>query len=152
MAGLSQRLQSRRATLYASRVSTLLEQLGPSLAALRDRRGLSQREVERRAELSLNSLTRYEGGKAGLRLDTLEKILRALDADLYDLGVEARKAAGGETPTTNGETGPREGRLRLTEEWERLEEEARATARWMVERELRDLRGLDPGPGGGSGA
>lgn len=130
-----------------------LDGLPAALGVLRKRRKLTQAAVEKEAGLAAGTLSRYERGEKEPRLETLRRVLDVFGVDLYDLGVEARKAAGGETPTTNGETGPREGRLRLRpEEWERLEEEARATARWMVERELRDLRGLDPGPGGGSGA
>ena len=99
--------------------------------------------------MSRGMIGRYETEKKRPGLETLGKILSAVGADLYELGVAARRAAGGELPT-NGECWPREGRLRLTEvEWAQLEEEARATAVQMVRDQMRGMRG-DPsssGPG-----
>ena len=115
---------------------------GRALRALRARAGKRQEEVDDAAGISRGNMSRYETEAKRPSFATLERVLEALGADLYDLGVEARRAAGGEAPAESPISGAG---LRLrSEEWRHLEEEARATARWMVERELRDLRG----PGG----
>lgn len=54
---------------------------------MRQRRGLSQREVEERAALGASSLSRYERGQERPSLETLWKILAAMDCDLHDLAI-----------------------------------------------------------------
>lgn len=122
---------------------------GKALRALRTRAGLRQEEVDDAAGISRGNTSRYETEAKRPSFATLEKVLAVLGADLYDLGVEARRAAGGELPM-NGESGSREGRLRLTEaEWAQLEEEARATAVQMVRKQMRGMRGGPGSPGAG---
>lgn len=84
---------------YAPRRMSAIDGVAAALSALRKRAGLSQAVVEQRAELSKGSLSRFERGEQHPRLETLGAVLDALGADLYDFGVEARKAAGREVPT-----------------------------------------------------
>lgn len=89
------------ANCYGRAVPHSLAGMGDALAALRKRAKLTQPELSARTGVSVQLLSRYEGGKP-MRLDTLGKILDALDADLYDLGKAAREAAGGK-PEINGD-------------------------------------------------
>lgn len=136
-------LQSQTATGYAPRVSTLVEYLGPALAALRDMRGLSQGVVEERAGLAKNTLSKYETGRRRPEIGTLDRILEAIGADLFDLGRAAARVGGRFIPEE-----PKVGTLRLTpEEYSQLDEEARITAMGLVGKHLRDLRGQVEEPG-----
>jgi transcriptional regulator with XRE-family HTH domain len=63
----------------------IAERIGPGLERLRRERGLTQREVERRAEMTPRSLTKYERPRRSYSWSAVEKILDALDADLLDL-------------------------------------------------------------------
>jgi transcriptional regulator with XRE-family HTH domain len=118
--------------------------MGPALAALRKRAGLTQPELSERTEVSVQLLSRYEGG-AHMRLDTLEKILDALGADLHDLGVEARKAVGGTTPAGNGDAVEGDPRIALIDRYAReigldaLAEVAKREREHLVEAAVRRL-------------
>ncbi len=59
--------------------------LGKALRWLREKRGLRQYEAAGRAAITKAMLSAYETGKQNPSLDTLEKILGALDAGLADL-------------------------------------------------------------------
>jgi transcriptional regulator with XRE-family HTH domain len=59
--------------------------LGRALRWLRDRRGKRQYQVADGAGITKAMLSAYETGKQKPSLDTLEKILGALDCDLNDL-------------------------------------------------------------------
>ncbi len=59
--------------------------LGKALRWLREKRGLRQYEAAERAAITKAMLSAYETGKQKPSLDTLEKILAALDAGLVEL-------------------------------------------------------------------
>src|SRR5215213_5490815 len=59
--------------------------LGRALRWLRDRRGKRQYQIADGAGITKAMLSAYETGKQKPSLDTLEKILTALDCDLNDL-------------------------------------------------------------------
>lgn len=59
--------------------------LGKALRWLREKKGLRQYEAAARASITKAMLSAYETGKQHPSLDTLEKILGALDAELADL-------------------------------------------------------------------
>ena len=59
--------------------------LGRALRWLRDRQGKRQYQVADAAGITKAMLSAYETGKQKLSLDTLEKILAALECDLNDL-------------------------------------------------------------------
>lgn len=59
--------------------------LGRALRWLRDRRGKRQYQIADSAGITKAMLSAYETGKQKPSLDTLEKILAALDCDLNDL-------------------------------------------------------------------
>lgn len=61
------------------------DHLGPALSRLRHDRGLLQREVARRADLTKSMISHYEREVSRPSLASLEKILDALGADLVDL-------------------------------------------------------------------
>ena len=63
----------------------ILEGLGRSLRWLRDRQTKRQYQVAEGAGITKAMLSAYETGKQKPSLDTLEKILLALDCDLSDL-------------------------------------------------------------------
>lgn len=58
--------------------------LGEALGQRRSRAGLSQPETARRAGLSQNLLCRAETGSSCLSVESVEAVLRALNADLRD--------------------------------------------------------------------
>ena len=59
--------------------------LGRALRWLRDRQGKRQYQIAEAAGITKAMLSAYETGKQKPSLDTLEKILTALDCDLNDL-------------------------------------------------------------------
>ena len=89
------------ANCYGAGVTGPLDGLGAALAALRKRAGLTQAQLSERTGISVQLLSRYEGGQH-MRMETLEKILGKLDADLADLGRA--------TEPENDESSPRRSR------------------------------------------
>jgi transcriptional regulator with XRE-family HTH domain len=69
---------------YISRMSIFLG-LGRALRWLRDRQGKRQYQVADAAGITKAMLSAYETGKQKPSLDTMEKILSALECDLNDL-------------------------------------------------------------------
>lgn len=61
------------------------EQLPGALRLLRDRRGLTQRELAAVVECTVKQISAYETGRQKPRIETLERILAALGADALDL-------------------------------------------------------------------
>ena len=64
---------------------SIFQGLGRSLRWLRDRQGKRQYQVADAAGITKAMLSAYETGKQKPSLDTLEKILLALECDLNDL-------------------------------------------------------------------
>jgi transcriptional regulator with XRE-family HTH domain len=62
-----------------------LEILGRALRWLREDRGMKQEEVAQIAEITRPMLSAYERGRVQPTLDTLDRLLRALDCDLSAL-------------------------------------------------------------------
>ena len=56
--------------------------LGRNLARLRIQRGVSQKELARRANIGVSSLQRVEAGRGG-QIATLVRAVKALDADAW---------------------------------------------------------------------
>ena len=63
----------------------MFRNFGPTLTLLRELRGKSQAQVARDAGIGKSQQSKYEGGTELPKLDTLEKILRALDVRPVDL-------------------------------------------------------------------
>lgn len=59
----------------------MFAELGRTLRALRESKGISQAELARRARLGKSQLSKYERGKELPQLVTLEKLLDALGAE-----------------------------------------------------------------------
>ena len=57
----------------------MFEHLGPALRLLRERAGLSQTRLARQAGMSKSQLSKYETGRELPRLDSLARLLRALE-------------------------------------------------------------------------
>ena len=57
----------------------MFENLGRTIALLREFKHLSQAAVARRAGIGKSQLSKYEGGKELPRFDSLEKVLRVLE-------------------------------------------------------------------------
>jgi transcriptional regulator with XRE-family HTH domain len=65
-------------------VSGPSEELGRVLVRLRDERGLSQKHVADRAEISNSTLSRLESGERGVSREVLDRICAVLDLDRHD--------------------------------------------------------------------
>ena len=63
----------------------MFRNLGRSLTLLREMRGKSQAQVAREAGIGKSQLSKYESGKELPKLDSLEKVLTALDLGPVDL-------------------------------------------------------------------
>lgn len=66
-------------------MTTLSERFGPAVKALRKRRGLTQGALAERCSLSRSAIGQFERGLASPSLETLGRMLDAIDADLRDL-------------------------------------------------------------------
>ena len=66
--------------------------IGPRIRALREAKGLSQGDVERRSGLLRSYISRVEGGYTSPSLATLEKFAQALGVQPYQLLYEGRRA------------------------------------------------------------
>jgi len=86
--------------------------LGRTLGLLRELRGKSQANVAREAGIGKSQLSKYENGKELPKLDSLEKVLTALEVGyfefFYTLHIVDRRAADLEREGREG----REGKLR----------------------------------------
>jgi transcriptional regulator with XRE-family HTH domain len=58
--------------------------LGKTLGLLRELRGKSQAQVAREAGIGKSQLSKYENGKELPKLDSLEKVLKALDVGHFE--------------------------------------------------------------------
>ncbi len=61
----------------------MFQSLGRALAHLRQLKGLSQAAVAGRAGIGKSQLSKYEGGRELPKLDSLEKVLRALEVSAH---------------------------------------------------------------------
>lgn len=61
---------------------TYREKVGAELRALRLSRKLSVRELAERAGVGFTHISAIENGKYNIRLDTIEQLLTALDAEI----------------------------------------------------------------------
>ena len=61
----------------------MFQNLGRAIAHLRELKGLSQAAVARRAGIGKSQLSKYEGGRELPKLDSLEKVLRALEVSAH---------------------------------------------------------------------
>lgn len=68
-----------------------LRALGLALRELRDRAGLSQSALAAKAGTDHTYVSRVEHGRIDLRWRTLLRLLEALDATVWDLGVMVRE-------------------------------------------------------------
>ncbi|HEY0514344.1 MAG TPA: helix-turn-helix transcriptional regulator [Thermoanaerobaculia bacterium] len=76
---------------------TMFNNLGRTLSLLRELRGKSQALVAREAGIGKSQLSKYENGKELPKLDSLEKVLNALNVGyfefFYTLNLVDRRAA-----------------------------------------------------------
>jgi len=66
-------------------VSSALPEIKDQIFLWRTSKGLSQMELERKAGLAHNTLSRIETGQVQPRLETLEKLARILETDVEGL-------------------------------------------------------------------
>jgi transcriptional regulator with XRE-family HTH domain len=59
--------------------------LGRALRALRDQAGITQEELAARLRMDATYISRIERGRRGVQWLTVQRFLRALDADLHQL-------------------------------------------------------------------
>ncbi len=59
----------------------MFKHLGLSLMVMRELKGVSQAELARKAGVGKSQLSKYENGKELPKLDSLQKVLEALEAD-----------------------------------------------------------------------
>jgi len=64
---------------------TELAALGRALRALRDQAGITQEELAVRLQMDPTYVSRIERGRRGIQWLTVQRFLRALDADLHQL-------------------------------------------------------------------
>ena len=76
---------------------TMFNNLGRTLSLLRELRGKSQASIAREAGIGKSQLSKYENGKELPKLDSLEKVLKALEVGhfefFYTLYLVDRRAA-----------------------------------------------------------
>jgi transcriptional regulator with XRE-family HTH domain len=63
--------------------SAMFRNLGRTLALLRERKGRSQASVARQAKIGKSQLSKYERGRELPKLESLERILEALDSSYF---------------------------------------------------------------------
>jgi transcriptional regulator with XRE-family HTH domain len=62
-------------------ISFMFSNIGPALRIIRQARGISQSRLALISKTGRSQLARYEAGKDLMRLDTLEKLLEALEVE-----------------------------------------------------------------------
>jgi transcriptional regulator with XRE-family HTH domain len=62
----------------------MFKNLGRTLIRLRERTGKSQAAIARKARIGKSQLSKYENGKELPKLDSLERVLHALDVSAFD--------------------------------------------------------------------
>lgn len=70
------------------------QELGEALQTLRERRGLSQRQVAERAGTTQSMVSRYERGISNPEFATVEKIIQGMAYTLGDLDAALREVRG----------------------------------------------------------
>lgn len=68
------------------------EHIGTGITILRARAGLRQSELARAAGVTRAQVSNYESGRQRPTLDSLEKIMTALEADIFDLASALQEA------------------------------------------------------------
>ena len=90
-------MREKRASRYILRMGMFVN-LGRTLSLLRELRGKSQARVARDAGIGKSQLSKYENGKELPKLDSLEKVLKALEVGhfefFYTLYLVDQRAAG----------------------------------------------------------
>jgi transcriptional regulator with XRE-family HTH domain len=76
--------------------------IGERIRALREKRGLTQGDIEKRAGLLRCYTSRVENGHTVPSLETIEKIARALELPLYQLFYDGEKPPEIEVIVTDG--------------------------------------------------
>src|SRR5688500_20336406 len=88
---------------------TMFINLGRTLSLLRELRGKSQALIAREAGIGKSQLSKYENGKELPKLDSLEKVLKALEVGhfefFYTLYLVDRRAADLARPAGEGGNG-----------------------------------------------
>jgi transcriptional regulator with XRE-family HTH domain len=77
----------------------LSDRFGPAIKALRKRRGLTQGALAELCSVSRSAIGQFERGLASPSLETLGRILDAIDADLSDLQDELDRQSGAQLET-----------------------------------------------------
>jgi len=63
----------------------LLMSLGRRIQSIREKRGLTQEELEERSGVNTKYISAIERGQKNVTVKTLEKIAKGLDINLYEL-------------------------------------------------------------------
>lgn len=63
----------------------MFDNLGRALSLIRDLRGKSQAQVAREARVGKSQLSKYESGKELPKLDSLKKVLKALEVGPFEI-------------------------------------------------------------------
>lgn len=59
-----------------------MSKYGKAIRIIRQKQGVSQRELGRKSGVSRGDISLYENGKQGLTMDTMLKLMRALDYEI----------------------------------------------------------------------
>jgi len=63
----------------------LLVQLGKRIQAIREKRGITQEQLEEKAGINAKYISAVECGQRNVTIKTLDKIAKGLDVELYEL-------------------------------------------------------------------
>lgn len=75
-------------------MTSRLEQIGPAFRWMRERRSLSQADLAERLGVTASVVSRIESGRQRPSLDSVDRLLAALETDLLELGLALRVMAG----------------------------------------------------------
>ncbi|MBW8879019.1 MAG: helix-turn-helix transcriptional regulator [Acidobacteria bacterium] len=84
----------------------MLDNFGPALVLIRELRGLSQAAVARAAGIGKSQLSKYENGKELPRLDSLAKVLAALNIGFFEFSYTMKVLDNRESESTSAPTMP----------------------------------------------
>lgn len=76
---------------------SLLVQLGKKIQIIREKRGLTQEQLEEKTEVNAKYISALERGQQNVTIKTLDKIAKGLEVELYELflfsyGLQSEKA------------------------------------------------------------
>jgi transcriptional regulator with XRE-family HTH domain len=75
----------------------LLRAVGKTIQLLRDKKGMTQEELEKRTGINAKYISAIEGGQKNITLSTLDKIAKGLDVEMFEILLVTKGIEPGET-------------------------------------------------------